>query len=178
MSCKVMRVSKSAYYAWRKRPVIIISAQTLNLHRRAKALFEDSRDSLGSRELGKKLRKEDFDVSRHRVIGLMKRLGLVFHSDRGSQYTSKRFRSLLKPLHCRASMGDVGACWDNSVVERFFGSLKHDWLFKVSQPTREHMRQDVAAYVKYYNLERLHSSNGDQSPIEYENSFRKVSGWT
>jgi putative transposase len=65
--------------------------------------------------------------------------GLVFHNDRGSQYTSKRFRSLLKRLHCLASMGDVGACWDNSVVERFFGSLKHDWLFKVAQPTREHM---------------------------------------
>ena len=77
MSCKVMRVSKSAYYAWRKRPAIIISAQTLNLHRRAKKLFEVSRDSLGSRELGKKLRKEGFDVSRHRVINLMKRLGLV-----------------------------------------------------------------------------------------------------
>jgi putative transposase len=53
-------------------------------------------------------------------------------------------------------------------------------LFKVAQPTREHMTQDVAAYVKYYNLERLHSSNGDRSPIEYENenSFRNVSGWT
>jgi putative transposase len=62
--------------------------------------------------------------------------GLVFHSDRGSQYTSKRFRSLLKRLHCRSSMGDVGACWDNAVVERFFGSLKHDWLLKVAQPTR------------------------------------------
>jgi putative transposase len=104
--------------------------------------------------------------------------GVVFHSDRGSQYTSKRCRSLLKRLHGRSSMGDVGACWDNAVVERFFGSLKHDWLFKVAQPTREHMTQDVAAYVKYYNLERLHSSNGDQSPIEYENSFRNVSGWT
>ena len=274
MSCKVMRVSKSAYYAWRKRPAIMISAQTLNLHRRAKALFEASRDSLGSRELGKKLRKEGFDVTRYRIIKLMRCLGLivaqrvaykvttkrkhsdavadnllnmnfnppgpnqvwagdvsylktgegwqylaivmdlfgrrivgwhtskrmttdlieqaflkahrlrqppkgvVFHSDRGSQYTSKRFRSLLKRLHCRSSMGDVGACWDNAVVERFFGSLKHDWLFKVAQPTREHMTQDVAAYVKYYNLERLHSSNGDQSPIEYENSLRNVSGWT
>ena len=42
-------------------------------------------------------------------------------------------------------MGDVGACWDNAVVERFFGSLKHDWLFKIHQPTREFMKQDVAA---------------------------------
>lgn len=74
-------------------------------------------------------------------------------------------------------MGDVGACWDNAVVERFFGSLKHDWLLKVPQPTREFTKQDVAAYMKYYNMERLHTANADQSPIMYENSFRKVSGW-
>jgi len=55
--------------------------------------------------------------------------GIVFHSDRGSQYTSGDFRALLERLNCRASMDDVGACWDNAVVERFFGSLKHDWLF-------------------------------------------------
>jgi putative transposase len=72
-------------------------------------------------------------------------------------------------------MGDVGACWDNAVVERFFGSIKHDWLFKVPQPTRSHMREDVARYMKYYNVERLNSSNLDQSPTEFENAFRKVS---
>ena len=55
----------------------------------------------------------------------------------------------------RASMGDIGACWDNAVVERYFGSLKHDWIFKQHQPTREHMENDVAAFMKYYNLERL-----------------------
>jgi putative transposase len=75
-------------------------------------------------------------------------------------------------------MGDVGTCWDNAVVERFFGSLKHDWLFKVPQPTRVHMREDVARYMKYYNVDRLHSANLVQSPIEFEKSFRKVSGWT
>ena len=52
---------------------------------------------------------------------------------------------LLANYGMRASMGDVGACWDNAVVERFFGSLKHDWLFKIHQPTREFMKQDVAA---------------------------------
>jgi putative transposase len=82
--------------------------------------------------------------------------GMVFHSDRGSQYTSTGFRNLLSRLGCRASMGDVGACWDNAVAERFFGSIKHDWLFKVPQPTRSHMREDVARYMKYYNVERLH----------------------
>jgi putative transposase len=49
---------------------------------------------------------------------------LVFYSDRGSQYTSRRFSSLLKGYGIRASMGDVGACWDNAVVERLFESLK------------------------------------------------------
>lgn len=97
--------------------------------------------------------------------------GLVFHSDRGSQYTSKRFRKLLEGFAMRASMGDVGACWDNAVVERFFGSLKHDWLLKIPQPTREHMKQDVASYMRYYNTERLHSANDDLSPLKYERNF-------
>jgi transposase InsO family protein len=100
--------------------------------------------------------------------------GLVFHSDRGSQYTSKQFRKLLSSFSIRASMGDVGACWDNAVVERFFGRLKHDWIFKVN-PTREFMKQAVTAYMRYYNLERLHSANGDLSPIDFENSQIKVS---
>jgi len=103
--------------------------------------------------------------------------GLVFHSDRGSQYTSKQYRKLLTEYGIRASMGDVGACWDNAVVERFFGSLKHDWILKVAQPTREHMKNDVAAYMRYYNQERQHTANGNMSPINYENSLKKVSGW-
>ncbi len=94
--------------------------------------------------------------------------GVVFHSDRGSQYTSKRYRSLLESYGIRASMGDVGACWDNAVVERFFGSLKHDWVLKIPQLTRDGMKKDVTAYMRYYNSERLHSSNGDLSPVAYE----------
>ncbi len=50
-----------------------------------------------------------------------------------------------------------------AVVERFLESLKHDWVFKIAQPTREHMRKDVAAYMRYYNPERRHTENGDQS---------------
>ena len=103
--------------------------------------------------------------------------GLVFHSDRGSQYTSKQYRKLLDSYHMRASMGDVGACWDNAVVERFFGSLKHDWLYKVVQPTRAQMQKDVADYIKYYNINRLHTANGGVSPADYEKSLGKVSGF-
>lgn len=42
------------------------------------------------------------------------------------------------------------------MVERFFGNLKHDWILKVDEPTREHIRVDVSAYIEYYNLDRLH----------------------
>ncbi len=102
---------------------------------------------------------------------------MVFHSDRGSQYTSTRFRQILEGYGLRTSMGDVGTCYDNAVVERFFGSLKHDWIFKVYQPTWGFIKQDVANYIKYYNLDRLHSANGSLSPINFENSQIKVSSF-
>mgnify|MGYP000182750929 CR=1 FL=1 len=66
-----------------------------------------------------------------------------------------------------ASMSDVDTCWDNATVKRFLGSLKNDWLLKVHQPSGEHMKQDVATYMRYYNLERLHSADNDTSPVEY-----------
>ncbi|SFL29837.1 Integrase core domain-containing protein [Nitrosomonas aestuarii] len=75
-------------------------------------------------------------------------------------------------------MGSVGACWDNAVVERFFGSLKHDWIFKVAQPTRDHMKQNVAGYIRYYNNDRLHTANCEMSPAKYEMSQIEVSGLT
>lgn len=103
--------------------------------------------------------------------------GVIFHSDRGSQYTSKKLKNALTKLGIKQSMGDVGACWDNAVVERFFGSLKHDWILKAQHPTYESMAADVAAYMKYYNLKRLHTSNGDMTPVEYENYQLKVSTW-
>jgi putative transposase len=88
-----MLVSKSAYYPWRKRPAVIISAQTLDLHRRAKALFKESRDSLGSRELGKKLRKEGFDTTRYQVVKLMKKLRLIVKQRIAYKVTTKRKHS-------------------------------------------------------------------------------------
>ena len=71
--------------------------------------------------------------------------GLMFHSDRGSQYTSQPFRQLLQKHAIQASMNGVGACWDNAVVERFFGSLKNEWLLKVYHLTRQGMKQGRGA---------------------------------
>ena len=63
----------------------------------------------------------------------------------------------------------------NAVVERFFGRLEHDWILKIHQPIRAHMKKDVAVYMKYYDTQRLHTANGDLSPMQYENSLVNVS---
>ena len=99
--------------------------------------------------------------------------GLVVHTDRGSQYTGQRFQNLLTGYGLRSSMGDVGACWDNAVMERFWGSLKHEWLLLVPQPTRDDIRRDVAAYIRYYNLDRNHAANGELSPVRFEQMTEK-----
>ena len=104
--------------------------------------------------------------------------GVMFHSDRGSQYTSKQFQKLLRKHGIVASMSSVGACLDNAVVERFFGSLKHEWLLKMVHLTRESMKLDVEEYIRYYNHERLHTTLGDLTPSSYEKLQSKVSGWT
>lgn len=104
--------------------------------------------------------------------------GLIFHSDRGSQYTGKRFSKLLKQNNIIASMSGKGACWDNSVVERFFGSLKNEWLLKVIHLTRESMKIDVQKYIRYYNHERLHTTLGDLTPVAYEKRNLKVSNFS
>jgi len=101
--------------------------------------------------------------------------GLLFHSDRGSQYTSGRFSRLLSKHGITASMSSVGACLDNAVVERFFGSLKNEWLLNVVHLTRESMKADVEEYIRYYNHKRLHTTLGDLTPINFENLQSQVS---
>lgn len=267
-----MQVSHTAYYDWLKRPVQLISEDELHLYRRTKQLFAAIRESLGSRGMVKKLRKEGINIGRSRARTLMKQLGLkviqrqaykvitkrkhansvadnlvnqdfnpekinqiwagditylrthegwmylaivmdlnsrriigwalskrmiidlveramqmainlrapskglIFHSDRGSQYTSKRFSRLLKRRKIKASMSGVWACWDNAVVERFFGSLKNEWLLTVYHLSREAMKRDVEHYIRYYNQDRLHTANGDMLAVEFELSRIKVSG--
>nr|WP_315861900.1 DDE-type integrase/transposase/recombinase [Yersinia ruckeri] len=65
--------------------------------------------------------------------------GLFVHTEWGSQYTSTRFQILLADVGLRSCMGDVGAYWDNAVMERFLGSLKYKWVLRVKQPARTHM---------------------------------------
>ncbi|QYZ65427.1 MAG: IS3 family transposase [Gammaproteobacteria bacterium (ex Lamellibrachia satsuma)] len=95
--------------------------------------------------------------------------GLIHHSDRGSQYASKAFRRLLKAHDINGSMSRKGDCWDNAVVESFFGSLKQERVHWRSYQTRYEAQQDILEYISmFYNSTRLHSYLDYMSPNDFE----------
>lgn len=103
--------------------------------------------------------------------------GLIHHSDRGSQYASKRYQKLLKQRGIVTSMSRKGNCWDNAPVERFFSSLKREWIGDHLYRNRQEAIQDVREYVAvYYNSKRLHSTLGYRTPMAYEKALNSVSG--
>ncbi len=101
--------------------------------------------------------------------------GLIHHSDRGSQYASKAFRYLLKAHGILGSMSRKGDCWDNAVVESFFGSLKQERVQWQSYQTRLEAQQDILQYIAvFYNGYRLHSTLNYVSPNQYERQFNEL----
>lgn len=98
--------------------------------------------------------------------------GLIHHSDRGAQYASKAFRRLLKAHRVQGSMSRRGNCWDNAVVESFFGSLKQERVQWCNYQTRYEAQQDVLNYIAmFYNRSRLHSYLNYISPNDFESQL-------
>lgn len=85
--------------------------------------------------------------------------GVMFHSDQGCHYTSKSFRQCLWRYSIKQSMSRKGNCWDNSPMERFFRSFKTEWMPKGGYKNYGDGKQDIAAYMKHYNFDRVHSYN-------------------
>ena len=101
--------------------------------------------------------------------------GLIHHSDRGSQYASHAFRRLLKAHGILGSMSRKGDCWDNAVVESFFGSLKQERVHWRHYQTRYEAQQDILDYISmFYNSYRLHSYLGYKSPNQYEMEMKEL----
>lgn len=97
--------------------------------------------------------------------------GLVHHSDRGAQYTSEVYQSLLRARGVQCSMSRPGNCWDNAPTESFFRTLKVE-LGPGPWRTRTDSMHAIATFVAFYNQDRLHSSLGYQSPVNFEHQFR------
>ena len=95
--------------------------------------------------------------------------GVLFHSDRGSQYTSDAYQALLANVSATVSMSRTGNCYDNAVTESFFGTLKGECVERFSFQTRGQARQTIFEYIEcFYNRIRRHSSLGYVSPAVYE----------
>ncbi|CAM3542060.1 Integrase catalytic domain-containing protein [Escherichia coli] len=100
--------------------------------------------------------------------------GVMFHSDQGSHYTSRQFRQLLWRYQIRQSMSRRGNCWDNSPMERFFRSLKNEWIPVVGYVSFSEAAHAITDYiVGYYSALRPHEYNGGLPPNESENRYWK-----
>lgn len=101
--------------------------------------------------------------------------GVVFHSDRGSQYCSKRFQSLVQGIGGIQSMSGTGSCYDNAITESFFGTMKRELVHHCSFESRFEAQSQIFRYIEcFYNRRRRHSSIDYQAPEEYERLFIKI----
>jgi transposase InsO family protein len=98
--------------------------------------------------------------------------GVIFHSDRGCQYTSKDYAALAAELGVTLSLGRKGECWDNAVSESLFATIKSELIDARSWPTIAGLRRAVFDYIEgWYNTRRLHSTLGYRSPARYESTI-------
>lgn len=96
----------------------------------------------------------------------------IFHTDRGSNYTSTEFAATLTEHDLRHSVGRTGICYDNALAESFFAALKNELVHRTVYPTREHARKDIVRYIELrYNTRRLHSGLGYRTPQEVHNEY-------
>lgn len=97
---------------------------------------------------------------------------VVFHSDQGSQYTGLKYQQLLWRCRINQSVSRRGNCWDNSPMERFFRSLKTEWVPTNGYAGKDEARQQINDYIlNYYNSVRPHHYNGGLTPEESENRY-------
>jgi len=265
MMCRVLKVSRSGYYAWRTRSESARAKTDRELTRIIKRVHAESNGVYGSPKVREDLKDEGYQFSRHKVARLMRNAGLrgcpkrryrittqrdprhgvaqnllqrdfkakvpnqywasdityistsqgwlylavvmdlysrrivgwsmdrrlsrqivmdalamaikdrqpesglIHHSDRGSQYTSDDFRDELKKQGIECSMSGRGNCYDNAVVESFFGIMKRERVNRVRYRTRDEAKADLFDYIEcFYNRMRRHGYIGNISPAEFE----------
>jgi putative transposase len=100
-----------------------------------------------------------------------KNTGLLFHSDRGSQYASEDYAQVLEEHGITPSMSRKGNCWDNACSETLFSSLKVERLYGQRFLTIREAKDEVIAWLLWYNRTRMHSTLGYVSPMQFEQDW-------
>ena len=101
--------------------------------------------------------------------------GLIWHTDRGSQYASDSHKNLLKEHGIVQSMSRKGDCWDNAVSESFFHSLKTELVYHETFKTKAQANEMIFEYIEiFYNRQRLHSYNNYMSPVKFEEKMLRL----
>jgi Integrase core domain. len=145
--CRMLEVSRSGYYVWRKRPMGRCRGANLRLVKEIRAVHQISKETYGS-------------------PGFMRNFvttprSLLHHSDRGSQYASGDYRALLEEHGLVCSMSRKRDCYDNAAAENFFSSLKKDRVHHGDYTTRAEARRDLFDYIEvFHNRLRRHSYLG------------------
>lgn len=107
------------------------------------------------------------DALQHAISARQPPPDLIHHSDRGGQYASHEYRAVLRRAAMRQSMSRAANCYDNSVMESCFGTIKTELEMTEYQDSRQ-ARREIASYLAYYNTERIHSSLDYLSPVAFE----------
>jgi putative transposase len=98
----------------------------------------------------------------------------IWHSDRGSVYTSAKFRALVSSLGMRSSMGRTGVFWDKGMAESFFSMLKNERVYRTVYATKAQARSDIIRYIEgFYNSWRRHSALGYRRPNEVHYAYQQ-----
>ena len=98
--------------------------------------------------------------------------GLIFHTDRGTSYTSKRFNERLRKNDVVHSYSQPGTPYDNAVIESFFKTLKTEELYRVHYRSEKDLKESLAEYIRFYNSERPHGTLNNKAPDKYEENYR------
>ncbi len=101
--------------------------------------------------------------------------GVIFHSDRGTQYTSSTFAAYCRNNNIRRPLGRTGSCYDNAVAESFFATYKKELIHTRPWPDPKHLKKATFDWIEtYYNRQRRHSTLGYLTPHEYELGYRDL----
>ena len=135
-----------------------------------------SRKIIGWSMNGRMTRQLVIDAMRMAIMVRNPPKGLIFHSDKGSQYASSGFKRVLWSRGIVQSMSGTGACWDNAVVESFFKTLKTEHVYHEFYRTRNQATSSIFEWMEItYNRYRIHSTLGFKTPIDFEEvSMAKV----